>query len=172
MLSSISKVKKLKAKRSICVFTGSRAEFGLLLPIIKRIHSSKQTELQLVVTGSHLSPQFGSTIEEIEGEGLPVTARVDCIKGTDGAAEINQSFGHATMKFSEVLERLKPDLMVVLGDRYEMLAAVVSALFRRIPVAHISGGEKTSGAYDDAIRHSITKMSHFHLLRQKNMRGE
>ncbi len=149
-------------KRTICVVTGTRADYGLLKPLIDEIRSSSATSLGLIVTGSHLSPEFGSTITEIERDGVPVADRVEMLLSSDTPIGVCKSMGLAVIGFSETFTRVKPDIIVVLGDRYETLCVVETALIHRIPVAHISGGETTEGAIDDSLRHAITKMSHLH----------
>ena len=148
--------------RKICVVTGSRAEYGILQGLIKEIHESQDLELQLVVTGMHLSPEFGSTYHEIEKDGFEISRTVDMQLTSDTPAGIAKSLGLGTIGFGEAFHTLKPEILVLLGDRFELLAAASAALVALIPIAHIHGGELTEGAYDDAIRHSITKMSHLH----------
>ena len=148
--------------RRICVVTGSRAEYGLLQGLIKEIQDSQDLELQLVVAGMHLSPEFGLTYREIENDGFEIDRKVDMGLTSDTSVGIANSIGLGTIGFGEAFHALKPDLLVLLGDRFELLAAASAALVALIPIAHIHGGELTEGAYDDAIRHSITKMAHLH----------
>ena len=148
--------------RRICVVTGSRAEYGLLQGLIKEIQDSQDLELQLVVAGMHLSPEFGLTYREIEKDGFEIDCKVDMGLTSDTSVGIANSIGLGTIGFGEAFHALKPDLLVLLGDRFELLAAASAALVALIPIAHIHGGELTEGAYDDAIRHSITKMAHLH----------
>ena len=148
--------------RRICVVTGSRAEYGLLQGLIKEIQDSQDLELQLVVAGMHLSPEFGLTYREIEKDGFEIDRKVDIGLTSDTSVGIANSIGLGTIGFGEAFHALKPDLLVLLGDRFELLAAASAALVALIPIAHIHGGELTEGAYDDAIRHSITKMAHLH----------
>ena len=148
--------------RRICVVTGSRAEYGLLQGLIKEIQDSQDLELQLVVAGMHLSPEFGLTYREIEKDGFEIDRKVDMGLTSDTSVGIANSIGLGTIGFGEAFHALKPDLLVLLGDRFELLAAASAALVALIPIAHIHGGELTEGAYDDAIRHSITKMAHLH----------
>lgn len=148
--------------RKVCVVTGSRADFGLLYWVMKEINHSKEFQLQLIATGMHLSPEFGSTYKIIEKDGFNIDEKIEMILSSDTNIGIAKSVGLATISFSESFNRLKPDLIVVLGDRYEILAAVQTALFMKIPVAHIAGGDITEGAFDESIRHAITKMSHLH----------
>lgn len=150
--------------RRICVVTGSRADWGLLKPVVNGIRNSDDLQLQLAVTGSHLSPAHGHTIDSIEAEGFNVDARVDLALSTTSSLEVTHALGRGVSGFADALHTLKPDLILVLGDRYEILAAVQAALIARIPVAHIAGGDITEGAIDDAIRHAITKLSHLHFV--------
>lgn len=148
--------------RKICVVTGTRAEYGLLKPVIKRINDDNELQLQLIVTGMHLSPEFGLTYKEIINDGFEITEKVEMLLSSDTSIGISKSTGLALISFAEVFERLKPDIIVILGDRYEMLAVAISAMFSNIPIAHLHGGEATEGSIDEAIRHSITKMSYIH----------
>lgn len=148
--------------RKICVVTGTRAEYGLLSGLMRVIQTDPLLELQVIATNMHLSPEFGLTYREIENDGFVINKKVEMLLSADTATSVVKSLGLGMIGFADAYDDLKPDLIVVLGDRYEMLGAVSSALFFQIPVAHISGGDVTEGAYDDAIRHSITKMSHLH----------
>lgn len=150
--------------RKICVVTGTRAEYGLLYWLMKEIQADAALQLQLVVTGMHLSPEFGLTYRTIEEDGFTIDAKVEMLLSSDTPVGIAKSIGLGVIGFADVLERLQPDIMVVLGDRYETLAAAQAALVARIPVAHIHGGETTEGAIDESIRHAITKMSHLHFV--------
>lgn len=151
-------------KRKICVVTGTRAEYGLLYWLMKELQEDPDFELQIIATGMHLSPEFGLTYQQIEQDGFIINEKVEMLLSSDTPVGITKSLGLATIGFADSLERLSPDLLVVLGDRYEILAAVQAALVARIPVAHIAGGDTTEGAIDEAIRHSITKMSHLHFV--------
>jgi UDP-hydrolysing UDP-N-acetyl-D-glucosamine 2-epimerase len=151
-------------KRRIAVFTGTRAEYGLLYELISEIQRSPSMQLQLIVSGTHLSPEFGSTWRQIEADGFPIEARVEMLLASDTAVGVTKSMGLGLIGFADELDRLKPDILVVLGDRYEALAIAQSAMIARIPIAHIHGGEATEGSIDEAIRHSITKMSHLHFV--------
>jgi UDP-hydrolysing UDP-N-acetyl-D-glucosamine 2-epimerase len=148
--------------RKICVITGSRAEYGLLSGLMAAIKSDNELHLQIIATNMHLSPEFGLTYKEIEQDGFVIDKKVEMLLSSDTSNGTTKSVGLATIGFADAYEDLKPDLIVVLGDRYEILAAVTAALFYKIPVAHLHGGEITEGAYDDSIRHAITKMSHIH----------
>ncbi len=148
--------------RKIAVVTGTRAEYGLLYWIIKGIHEDSMLELQLIVTGMHLSPEFGMTVKEIETDGFPISERVEMLLSADTETAIATSMGLGMIGFAKAYERLRPDIIVVLGDRFEILSAVAAAMSFRIPVAHIHGGESTEGVIDELIRHAVTKMSHIH----------
>lgn len=152
------------SKRKVCVVTGTRAEYGLLYWLLREIESDSSLELQLAVTGMHLSPEFGMTVAAIEADGFEVAERVDMLLSSDTPVGIAKSIGLGVIGFADALARLRPDIMVVLGDRFEILAAAQAALIARIPIAHMHGGETTEGAFDEAIRHSITKMSHLHFV--------
>lgn len=148
--------------KKIAVVTGTRAEYGLLKPLIKAISETEDFQLQLLVTGMHLMPEFGNTYQQIEQDGFKIDAKIeDGLKGDD-ALSISKAVGNATIGFAETYNKLEPELLVVLGDRSEILSAVTAAVIANIPVAHIHGGETTEGAYDEFIRHAITKMSHLH----------
>ncbi len=155
-------MKSRNSKRRIAVVTGSRAEYGLMYWIIRGIHGDADLNLRLIVTGMHLSPEFGLTYREIESDGFPVYEKVEMLLSSDTEVGVSQSIGLGIIGFSNSLARLKPDIMLILGDRFEILAAAVAAHIARIPLAHIHGGEVTEGSADEAVRHSITKMSHIH----------
>lgn len=148
--------------RKIAVVTGTRADYGLLYWIIKGIEAEPGLDLQLIVTGTHLCPDFGLTVRQIEDDGFPIAERVDMRIYSDTDKGIASSMGIAMEGFAEAYERLRPDVVVVLGDRFEILSAAAPAAPFRIPVAHIHGGETTEGAVDELIRHAVTKMSHIH----------
>ncbi len=148
--------------RKIAVITGTRAEYGLLYLIIKGIHEDPKLKLQLIVTGMHLSPEFGLTVREIEKDGFPVAEKIEMLLSSDTETSVATSMGVGVIGFAKCYERLRPDILLVLGDRFEILAAVSAAVPFRIPVAHIHGGEVTEGAMDELFRHAITKMSHIH----------
>jgi UDP-hydrolysing UDP-N-acetyl-D-glucosamine 2-epimerase len=150
--------------RTICVVTGSRAEYGLLYWTLQEIINHDDLDLQLMVTGSHLSPAFGLTFAQIEADGLNITAKVDMALNDDSEHSIGHAMGRALSGFTDALLRLKPDVLLVLGDRYEILAAAEAAMLQRIPIAHIHGGESTEGLIDEAVRHAVTKLSHIHCV--------
>ena len=149
------------SKRKICIVTGSRAEYGLLYWLIKEVKANKDLELQLIVTGMHLSSEFGFTYKEIKKE-FKIDKKIDISLSSDTSLGIIRSMGVAQTSFSKAYNELKPDIIVVLGDRYEIFSAVSSAMISKIPIAHLHGGEATEGLIDEAIRHCITKMSHLH----------
>ena len=148
--------------RKICVITGTRAEFGLLRPLIELIAKDKDLQLQLIATGMHLSSEFGYTLDEIIAAGFVVDKKVECLLSSDTSVGVSKTIALAISGFADALESLQPDLVVVLGDRTEILGAVIATGMANIPIAHLHGGETTEGAYDEAIRHSITKFSHLH----------
>jgi len=156
--------------KKIAVITGSRAEFGLLSPLIDEIHKDKNMQLQLIVTAMHLSPEFGYTVDEIEKKAYKIDKKVECLLSSDTAVGITKSVGLATIGFADALNELSPDLVIILGDRTEMLAAASAAMVANIPIAHIHGGETTEGAYDESIRHAITKMSYLHFASTETYR--
>lgn len=155
----------------ICIATGTRAEYGLLKPLIDKIKADRGFELQLLVTGAHLSPEFGLTYELIKADDYSYLEKVEMLLSSDTATGIVKSMGLGMIGYADVFERLRPDLLIILGDRYEMLAVASSALIFKIPIAHLHGGELTEGAYDDAIRHAITKMSSLHFTSTEEYRN-
>lgn len=150
--------------RKICVITGTRAEYGLLRWVMQGIKDDPELSLQIIATGMHLSPEFGLTFRAIEQDGFRIDRKVEMLTSSDTSVGIAKSMGLGLIGFADVLNELQPDLIVVLGDRFEIFAAVSAALVARIPVAHLHGGETTEGAFDEALRHSITKMSHLHFV--------
>ncbi len=148
--------------RKICVVTGSRAEYGLLQWTMRHLKDDPTVELQVLVTGMHLSPEFGNTWQAIEADGFAISRKVEVLLSSDTAAGMAKSTGIATCGIADALQDLAPDLLLVLGDRFEILAAATAAALMRIPIAHIHGGEATEGAIDDSLRHAITKLSHLH----------
>lgn len=150
--------------RKICIVTGTRAEYGSLYWLMKEIQDDHELELQIIATGMHLSPEFGLTYKIIEDDGLRIDAKVEMLLSSDTAVGITKSIGLGVIGFAEALDRLRPDIIVLLGDRYELLAAAQAAMIARIPIAHLHGGESSEGLIDEAIRHAITKMAHLHFV--------
>lgn len=149
-------------KKKFCIFTGTRAEYGLLKPLIDELLLEPEIEVQMLISGMHLSPEFGLTINDIELQGIKKVEKIEMLLSSDSSVGITKAMGLGMISFADAFERLKPDLLIGLGDRFELFSAVSAAMIARIPVAHIHGGELTFGAYDDALRHAITKMSHLH----------
>lgn len=156
--------------RKICVVTGTRAEYGLMRWVMQGIKDDSELTLNVIVTGMHLSPEFGLTYREIEKDGFHIDRKVEMLTSSDTSVGIAKSMGLGLIGFADALNELNPDLIVVLGDRFEIFAAVAAALVARIPVAHLHGGEATEGAFDEAFRHSITKMSHLHFVAAEEYR--
>ena len=150
--------------RKICVITGTRAEYGLMRWVMQGIKDDPDLTLQVIATGMHLSPEFGLTYREIEKDGFKIDRKVEMLTSSDTPIGIAKSIGLGLIGCADALYDLKPDLILVLGDRFEIFAAVSAALVARIPVAHLHGGEATEGTFDEALRHSITKMSHLHFV--------
>jgi len=150
--------------RKVCVVSSNRADYGLLYWPMRMLQQEADFQLQVVVTGSHLSPEHGLTVDRFERDGFDVDGRVDLALSDDSSVAVTKSIGVGLMGFADVFSALKPDLLLVLGDRYEILAAVEAALIARVPVAHLFGGDTTEGAFDESIRHAITKMSHLHFV--------
>jgi GDP/UDP-N,N'-diacetylbacillosamine 2-epimerase (hydrolysing) len=150
--------------KTICVVTGTRAEYGLLRWVMEGIRQSPYLELQVIATGMHLSPEFGLTVKAIEDDGFRVDRKVEMLLSSDTAVGVTKSMGLGMIGFADALAELRPDLVLVLGDRYEIFAAAAAAMIARLPIAHLHGGETTEGAFDEAIRHSITKMAHLHFV--------
>lgn len=148
--------------RKVAVFTGTRAEYGLLYWLLKDIQADLDSELQLLVSAMHLSPEFGLTYHQIEEDGFKITEKVEMLLSSNTSIGTAKSIGLGVIGFADALDRMKPDIIVILGDRFEALAVAQAAMILRIPIAHIHGGEITEGAYDDAIRHAITKLSFIH----------
>ena len=148
--------------RNITIVTGTRAEYGLLKPLIRKINDAEDFHLDLVVTGMHLSPEFGLTYKEIENDKVPIAYKIDTLLSSDSSEAITKSMGLGLISFADLFQKLDTDLLIVLGDRTEILSVCIAAMIKGVPIAHISGGETTEGAYDEAIRHSITKMSYIH----------
>jgi GDP/UDP-N,N'-diacetylbacillosamine 2-epimerase (hydrolysing) len=160
----------VKRKVKICVVTGTRAEYGLLRYLMEAIRDSTKLELQLIVTGMHLSPEFGLTYREIESHGFTIDRKIEMLLSSDTPVGTAKATGLGTIGMADAIDQLAPDLMVVLGDRFEVFAAVTASLFAKVPVAHIHGGETTLGAFDEGMRHAITKMSHLHFVAAEQYR--
>lgn len=154
----------MTARRKICVVTGSRAEYGLLYWLLKDLAADRDLQLQIIATGMHLSPEFGYTFKQIEADGFHIDAKVEMLLSGDTPSAVTKSLGLGVIGFADALNRLDPDIVVVLGDRFEILAAAQAALLACVPIAHIHGGEISEGAYDESIRHAITKMSQLHFV--------
>jgi GDP/UDP-N,N'-diacetylbacillosamine 2-epimerase (hydrolysing) len=160
----------MRAKRKICIVTGSRAEYGLLHRIMRHLADDPSVELQVVATGMHLSAEFGNTWKQIEADGFRIDRRVDMLLSSDTPLSMAKSTGIGLIGMADALHDLAPDLLLILGDRFEILSAAAAAALMRIPVAHIHGGEATEGAIDDSIRHAITKLSHLHFTSTEHYR--
>ena len=157
-------------KRKVCVVTGSRAEYGLLYWLMKGIQADSDFELQIIATGMHLSPEFGLTYRQIEKDGFKIDKKIEMLLSSDTPVGISKSMGLGMIGFAEAYADLKPDIIVLLGDRFEIFSVASAAMIARIPIAHLHGGETTEGAFDEAIRHSITKMSHLHFTATEEYR--
>jgi len=157
-------------KRKICVITGSRAEYGLLSPILIKIQESNKLDLQLISTSSHHSTEYGLTYKQIENDGFTIDDKINNLFPSDSSSSIVKSTAKATSLLSDSFDRLQPDVVLLLGDRYEAHAAATAAMLMNIPIAHIHGGEVTEGAVDEQIRHSITKMSYLHFCSTETYR--
>ena len=154
--------------RKICIITSSRADYGHYYCLLKEIQSDNHLHLQLIATGAHLSKKFGSTYKAVENDGFNIDRKLNILKFSDSGEGISKTVGLACHKFSSAFKELKPDIIVILGDRYEMIAAAIAAYLMRIPIAHIHGGETAQGAMDEAIRHSLTKMAALHFTATKD----
>lgn len=152
------------SQRRICIVTGTRADYGLLYWLMHEVREDPDLQLQIVATGMHLSPEFGLTYQEIERDGFTIDETVEMLLSSDSPSGIAKSMGVGTIGFADTFARLEPDVAVLLGDRFEILAAAQAALVARIPIAHIHGGETTEGAIDEAIRHAVTKMAYMHFV--------
>ncbi|MEH6591047.1 MAG: UDP-N-acetylglucosamine 2-epimerase [Halioglobus sp.] len=158
-------------KRSICVVTGTRAEYGLLRWVMQFIKDDTTLKLQLIATGMHLSPEFGLTYKDILADGFEIDRKIEMLTSSDTEVGIAKSIGLGVIGFADAFSELKPDVIILLGDRFEIFSAAVAATVARIPVAHLHGGEKTEGAFDEAFRHAITKMSHLHFTATEEYRN-
>jgi len=158
------------SKRKICIFTGTRAEYGLLRPLMEEIKKDDELQLQIIASGMHLSPEFGLTFKEIEKDGFNIDEKVEMLLSSDTPAGISKSIGLGIIGYADALSRLKPDMTVILGDRFEALAFAIASFIYRTPIAHLYGGEATYGLIDEGIRHSITKMSYLHFTSTEEYR--
>lgn len=149
-------------KKKICIITSSRAEYGLLKNVLKKIYASNKFLYHLSVTGTHLSFKHGYTYKEIRNDRIKINSKLDILNIADNEAGISKTFSNGILKFSRLFKKINPDLILVLGDKFEIMSSVISATLHRVPIAHIHGGEATQGAIDDVIRNSISKMSHIH----------
>jgi GDP/UDP-N,N'-diacetylbacillosamine 2-epimerase (hydrolysing) len=149
-------------KRKVCFVTGSRAEYGIISVLMKKIRKVDSLELQIIATGMHLSHEFGNSFQQIEEDGFVIDKKIDILLSSGSSVGISKSIGLGIISFSDVFSNLVPDIVVLTGDRFEMFSAACAATVAKIPIAHIHGGETTEGAFDEAFRHSISKMSHIH----------
>lgn len=156
--------------KRVCIVTATRAEYGLLKPIILKLQAQNNLEVRVVATGMHLSPEFGMTCQEIEQDGIWLDRKIEILLSADTSSAISKSMGLAMISFADYFSERKPDLLIVLGDRYEILAVATTAMNARIPIAHLYGGDITEGAVDDVVRHAITKMSYFHFTATREHR--
>lgn len=152
----------MSEKRRICVVSGSRADYGLLYWVMREIEGDSELQLQLALTGMHLSPDFGMTVRQIEGDGFKIDAKVDSLVKGAVTTDMAKSIGRGVIGFADCFAQLRPDLVLLLGDRFEILAAALAAYSSKVPIAHIAGGDTTGGSLDEGFRHAITKMSHLH----------
>ncbi len=157
--------------KKVCFFTGSRAEYGLLKPLMQDIKKDNELNLQILVSGMHLSSEFGYTYKEIESDGFKIDEKIEILLSSDSPIGLSKSLGLGMISFSEALDRLSPNLLVILGDRFEAFAVAICAMLARVPIAHLHGGESTFGLIDEAIRHSITKMSSLHFVSTEEYRN-
>ncbi len=158
-------------RRTIAVVTSSRADYSHLFWPLRELEAHTEVDLRLIVLASHLSPEFGSTIREIEADGFPIAARIECLLSSDTDVGMAKSIGLGVLSLADTLGAMRPDLLLLIADRYEMLAPAAVALALRIPIAHIEGGEFSEGAIDDAVRNALTKMSHVHFTSTENARN-
>ena len=167
----MTNIKATSEKLKICVVTGTRAEYGLFYPLLKLLQNDAAFQSQILVTGMHLSPEFGLTYKEIEKDGFEISEKVECLLSSDTRWGITKSTGLAMIGFADAFQRLNPDKVVVLGDRFETFAAATAAYLAKIPIAHLHGGETTEGATDEALRHAITKMAYLHFVSTETYRN-
>ncbi len=163
-------MKKTENIRSICIVTSSRAEYGILKPLIQKLLLEPQFNIRIAVTGTHLSEQFGNTLQEIEKDKIPVDKKIPILTEEDSSIGISKTLAAAIEKFAEYFHSTSPDMLILLGDRYEIMGVALAAMNEQIPIAHLHGGETTEGAIDEGIRHSITKLSYLHFTSTKEHR--
>lgn len=156
--------------KRICVLTATRADYGLLAPIIRKLIEYDDLDVRVAVTGAHLSPEFGMTVKEIESDGIPVDRKIPILLSSDTPSAISKSMGLAVIGFADYFDELQPDALLVLGDRYETLAVACAAMNARIPIFHLYGGETTEGAIDEGVRHALTKLSNVHFVANEEFR--
>lgn len=156
--------------KKLCVITGTRAEYGLLKPLMDRINKEKVFKLQLIVTGMHLSHEFGFTCSGIEKDGFNIDKKIEILLSSDTPISVSKSMGLGLISYSEAFNELEPDALILLGDRFEVFSAAAAATVCKVPIFHLHGGERTEGAYDESFRHSITKMSHLHFTSTEEYR--
>lgn len=159
-----------KYQKKICIITSSRADYGLLRNLIKKLYNSKKLKYHLSITGTHLSAKHGHTFKEILKDKIPVNSRLNILNYDDSDLGVSKSFSKGVIKFSKLFQKIKPNIIIILGDRFEILSAAIAATLNKIPIAHIHGGEETVGAIDNVIRHSITKLSHIHFTSTNDYR--
>ncbi len=157
-------------KKKISILTAARSEYGLLKPVIKKLLTISEFDVRIAVTGAHLSPEFGFSCQEIEEDGITIDEKIDILLSADNPQGISKSMGLALISFADYFARIKPDLLILLGDRYETLAVAIAAMNQKVPIAHLYGGETTEGAIDEAIRHAISKMSYLHFTSTEKYR--
>jgi len=150
--------------RTICVVTGTRADYGLLKWVMQGVRCEPSLKLQTIATGMHLAPEFGLTYRDIEGDGFTIDRKLEMLTSSDSASGVTKSIGLGVIGFADAFAELRPDIVLLLGDRFEIFAAATAAMIAGLPIAHLHGGEITEGAFDDAIRHAITKMAHLHFV--------
>lgn len=156
--------------RRVCVFTGSRADYGPLLAVLRALDAEPSIDLSVLASGGHLLESQGLTVREVEADGFRVAERVEMVLASDTPSAVAKSFGLGVVGYADALDRIAPDVLVVLGDRYETLAVAVTAALRLLPIAHIGGGELSYGSTDDSVRHAITKLAHLHFTSNEEFR--
>jgi len=160
----------METRKKICFFTGTRAEYGLLKPLMQKVKNEDEFQIQIIASGMHVSPEFGVTYKEIERDGFTINEKVEILLSSDTDIGVSKAMGLGLISFSDSLKRLNPDILIVLGDRFEALSVSITAYVMKIPIAHLHGGETTEGAVDEGFRHSITKMSYLHFTSTEEYR--